>query len=526
MEAESGSLQIDWQYYRGILYQKRYLALAVALIVLSIFTWGGFLLPKTYETSATVYIQGTSLVNPLMQGMGVTVSLEERLRNLRNILTSRSLVERVIKKLNLDAKISNPTQFESLVEGLQKNLTVTVRSGGATASDLFFTIKYRGSDPKKVTELVNTHISECIAISESSRTQDVYGAFSFIEKELNEYRMKLDASDKLAREFREKNPQMIPQSENTVVSRIEGFQTGRIDAEIKLRELEKRRESLKKQLSGEKELTVAFVTREGSPQARLSQLNNQLLLLSTKYTDDYPEVIKVRNEIDELKKQIASAATQQREGAGTIGAETSGLNPVYQQLKEELARTDTEIDTLRARQGEMARQQQEGQAVLRRMPKEQEEWSKLQRNRSVYQRIYDDLLIKLESARVSRDLELGQNSTFKVMDPPVEPHMPVSPNRLKMILVGFFLALCSGIGIVVALDYVDHSYKKEDQLEPGLNVPLLASVPAIVTEEDRVNTMLLDKKYFKAAAIYLGIIGLVLIEAMFGQLFGIGIINL
>jgi succinoglycan biosynthesis transport protein ExoP len=525
---ENDSLKnIDLKYYRGLIYRKRYLALGIALAVLSAFTWGSFLVSKTYETSATVYIQGSSLINPLIQGVGVTVSLEERLRNLRNILTSRSLLERVIKKLNLDANIKNPTQFEALVEDLKKSLTVTVRSGGASASDLYFTIAYRGGTPKQVTDLVTTHISECIAISENSRTQDVYGAFSFIEKELNDYRAKLDASDNLIRSFREQHPQMVPQSESAVASRIEGFQSGRIDAEIKLRELEKRRESIKKQLSGEKELTIAFVTREGSPQARLSQLNNQLLVLTTKYTDDYPEVIKVKDEIQELQKQIASAAVQQKhENSGSIGAETSALNPVYQQLKEELGKTDTEIETLRARQGELVKQTQEGQTILRSMPKEQEEWSKLQRDRNVYQRIYDDLMIKLESARVSRDLELGSNTTFKIMDPPIVPNLPISPNRIKLILMGLFLGIASGIGTVVGLDYMDPSFKSEDRVETGLKVPLLASVPQIVTEEDRLAVMQLDKKYYKAAVIYLGIVGLVLVEAMLSQILGINIIKL
>jgi succinoglycan biosynthesis transport protein ExoP len=525
---EGGSLNIDFKYYWGIIYRRRYLAIAVALIVISVFTWGGFFLSKTYESSATVYIQGSSLINPLMQGMGVTVSLEERLRNLKTILTSRSLIERVIKKLNLGEKTSNPAQYESLVEGLKNSLTVTVRSGGATASDLYFQIAYRGSDPKKVTELVNTHISECIAISESSRSQDVYGAFSFIEKELNEYREKLDASDKVIREFREQHPQMVPQSENATVARIESFQTGRSDAEIRLRELDKRRENLRKQLAGEKELTVAFVSRDGSPQGRLDSLNSQLMLLLTKYTDDYPEVVKVRSEIQELQKQMSQATKSDKENmaGGIPGSEMRAINPIYRQIKEELSRTDTEIETLRARQGELTRQQQEGQSILRRMPKEQEEWAKLQRNRNVYQRIYDDLMIKLESARVSRDLELGQNTTFKVMDPPVEPLLPISPNRVKLIFMGLFLGLVSGIGAVLALDYFDHTFKSEDLLESGLNVPLLASVPVIVTEEDRMAEMKLDRKYYRVAAVYLGIVGVVLMEAILGQSFGIKIINL
>ncbi|MFA5074099.1 MAG: XrtA system polysaccharide chain length determinant [Nitrospirota bacterium] len=521
---ESSSLALDLNYYKGVLYRRRYPALAIGLIVLSVFTWGSFLLPKTYEASATVYIQGTSLVNPIMQGVGVTVSLEERLRNLRNILTSRSLTERVIKKLNLDAHVRNPTQYEGLLEGLKKSLTVTVKSGGATSSDLFFTIAYRGGDPKQVVDLVNTHISESIAINERSRTEDAQGAFTFVERELGEYRAKLDASDKRIRQFREKHPHLVPQSEHTIVGRIEGFETGRIDAEIKLRELVKRRESITKQLSGEKELSVAVVTREGTPQSRLSALNSQLMVLSTKFTDDYPDVIKVKNEIEELKKQIASAQLN-KQVLDAIESERSAPNPVYQQLKEDLAKTDTEVDTLRARQREMERQQRESQRVLQKLPVEMEEWTKLQRDRTIFQKIHDDLLLKMESARVSRDLELGQNTTFRVMDPPLEPRLPLSPNRVKMILLGLFFGMASGVGVVLGLDYLNPSFKSEERVRSSLNLPLLASIHEIISQEDQAEIKRLDHKYFRAAAVYLGIIGLVFFEAVFHQLFGIRIIN-
>ena len=77
-----------------------------------------------------------------------------------------------------------------------------------------------------------------------------------------EYKGKLEESDRAIREFREKNPNMVPQSETTLLGRLEGFQTAKIEADIRLKELLRKRDNLQKQLSGEKELTVAFVTRK------------------------------------------------------------------------------------------------------------------------------------------------------------------------------------------------------------------------------------------------------------------------
>ena len=274
------------------------------------------------------------------------------------------------------------------------------------------------------------------------------GAFEFVQSQLSEYKTKLDESDTAIRQFREKNPDIVPQTEGAVLSRLESFQTQKIDTDIKIKELIYKKESLRKQLSGEKELTVAMVTTEGSPQARLNYLNSQLVILMTKFTDKHPEILKTKAEIDDLKRQIARAKTSPEDSAGT---ETSTTNPVYQQLKEELGKTDAEIESLKARSFELTRQQQLAKGVLGGMPKEQEEWTKLQRDRTVYQHIYDELLKKLETARVSKDLEITDKGTrFKVVDAAVLPVFPIRPDPVLLILVGILLGIVSGAGVISA----------------------------------------------------------------------------
>jgi polysaccharide chain length determinant protein (PEP-CTERM system associated) len=409
-----------------------------------------------------------------------------------------------------------------LIADVQKNLDVKVKDGRNRETDLF-TISFTGRDPKKVSDVVNTIIHEYIEESLGYQRDDTYGAYTFIDSQLQEYKKQLEDSDRAIRDFREKNPQMVPQNESTVQMRIEGFETAKIESEIRLKELVRKRDNIKKQISGEKELTVSSVTREGTPQGRLNSLNNQLLLLLTKYTEDYPEVVKVKSEIEELKKQMAQPASAVREAGGE---ETATLNPIYQQLREELARTDTEIDSLQARQTELLRQQNVAASALRRMPKEQEEWSKLQRDRTALQNIYNDLLQKLERARVSKNLELAdKGSAFRIVDPALVPSMPVKPNRVQLILLGILLGIASGIGAAVGLDYLAPSFKNEDALAAALKLPVLAAIPQIVTEEDVLAGARLDRKAFTAAGIYLFIICIVLVQEVLYRYMGIDIIK-
>jgi protein tyrosine kinase modulator len=505
---DNSSLDIDFKRYLGILQRRRYLALAVALAVLSFFTWGSFLMSKTYEARTTMAVESVGIIKPLIQGVGV--SSEERQRNIRNRITSRSLVERVIKELGLDKNQKTPGQDDELATAIQQNIKVTNQSYGGN-SDLF-TISYRGGDPKVVRDLVETLSKDFIDESVRYQRSDAVGAYEFIDEQLKEYKKKLELSDRAIRSFREKNPQMIPQTESTILGRIESFQTARIDGQIRLKELQRKRESLQKQLSGEKELTVAFVSKDGSTESRLSYLDNQLMLLMSKYTDSYPEVIKVKSEIEELQKQqqLVQTSTTERNDSG--GAQVKALNPVYRQIKEEMQRTDTEIESLSARMDELAKQQDVGRRVLGQMPREQEEWTRLQRDRGVYQRIYDDLLQKLENARVSRNLELDDKSTrYQVVDPPLLPRVPVAPNRVLLIIAGLVLGIAAGTGVAIGLDFYDFSFKDEDTLREGLNLPVLAAIPSVVTEADVLAEAVLDKKVIMASAAYLSLIGLVLV---------------
>lgn len=505
---DSTSQEFDIKRYLAVVYKRRYLAIAIALVIMTLATVGSYVWPKTYEANSTVFIERSSLMDPLIRGIGVSNSMEDRLRNLKNGITSRNIVDRVVKKLDLDISARKAGQHDELVRSIQDNLTVAVKTDSRERETDLFTISYKGTNPKTVRDVVNTLVSEFIEENVSFRRTDAYGAYEFIQNQLMEYKTKLEQSDKAIRDFRENNPRMVPQSETAVITNIERLQTGQMEAEIRLKELLRKQENLRKQISGEKELTIAFVTREGSPQARLNHLNNQLLILTGKYTDNYPEVIKVKSEIEDLKRQIAQSKTS---GGESVGSETSAINPVYQQLKEELFKTDSEIESLRGRISELGRQKAESQHALGRMPKEQEEWVKLQRDRNVLQKLYDDLLQKLENAKVSKDLELtDKNATFRIVDPAVLPSFPLKPDRIKVILAGIFLGIAGGIGATVVLEFIDKSFKDEKSIESTLRVPVLASIPMVISETETIMTKQRDRKVFIAAGAYAGVVALIL----------------
>jgi hypothetical protein len=153
-----------------------------------------------------------------------------------------------------------------------------------------------------------------------------------------------------------------------------------------------------------------------------------------------------------------------------------------------------------------------------------DEWSRLQSDRISYQATYTDLLRKIESARLSKDIQsTDQVATLKVVDPAPLPSSPVKPNRVLYILAGIAIGITAGVGVVLAIDYFNPSFKDEDSVEAGLRLPVLVSIPSVVTESDIRASVKFDRKVLIAAAAYFSIILMVLIREVLRNYFGMNL---
>jgi len=75
--------------------------------------------------------------------------------------------------------------------------------------------------------------------------------------------------------------------------------------------------------------------------------------------------------------------------------------------------------------------------------------------------------------------EIENVDVLKVVDPPIRPTVPSSPNIMLNILIGIALGLLSGIVIVIMLEKLDRRIKDEDDLLKHYNLPILGIVPKI-----------------------------------------------
>ncbi len=500
--------QIDIKRYWQIVIRRRYLFIAVSLFCLSVIVWGSYIMPKIYEAKSTVFVERNVIKN-LVKGMVVTPSIEERLRVLTYAMMSRNMLLKVINAMDLDIKAKNQASIESIVKDFQDNTKIMVKG-----NDLFV-VFYRGENPKIVRDYVNTLVSEYIEENTGSKRQEAFGATKFLSGQIDFYKKKIEEAEERLMSFRREKGLTLATDERTLVSSIKQNKDEIENTEVKIKELEAKKAKMKQQMSGEAPFTIAIIDKEkgdgSSLSTRLKMLEQRIPMLLTRYTENYPEVIKTRAEIETIKKQIETQKQSQvaeNASEGDLGSGTSMMNPLYQKLKEDLFRTDSEIDSLKAKITILNIRLKKSESEMQNIPKEKKDLSDLEGDRNTHQKIYEQLVSRLGQSEVSEQMEVqDKGTTFRIVDPAILPIKPVSPNRVLLILIGIVAGPAAGVGVVLLSDYLDNSIRDIDTLKSQLGLQVLAVIPKITTDDDIKKEQRLDRRVYAVSLTYLTIIG-------------------
>ena len=168
-----------------------------------------------------------------------------------------------------------------------------------------------------------------------------------------------------------------------------------------------------------------------------------------------------------------------------IEEETYTLNPVRMELQKKLGEINARIDSLKTREKALSILTEKYNEKVSRLPDQQAEFTRLTRNYATNNQIYQSLLNKLELAQISQRLEeQEQGAKFKLVDPPSLPHKPIKPKRKRILILGIAMGFMLGIGGVVGVEYMDKSFKTDKGLAELVGVPVLSSIPRMLTEQE------------------------------------------
>lgn len=487
--------------------RRRRLTMGMVFAVIALIALGvGMVWPKKYEASVTILAQDSSIITPLMEGAASATGTKNRAGIARDVIFSQPVLDAVLKTGGWATSNPTPIERDKLIEGIKSRTKIT------NARDNLITISYFDSDPQRAFAVTRAFGQLFISESLASKQRESREAYEFINSQVEAYRTKLtDAEDKL-KAYRDANADARPGSETDTNSRISQLrtqiETNRMDYMQKVSQAS----AMNAQLSGESEVN-AVQTVGGVYQTQLADLQGQLDKLLLNYTDDYPDVIRLRHQIEDVRRQMAYADASRAVGSGTPVDHTVAMNPVYQQMRIQLAQTRADAAASAARVGASESMLQAELERSKRIANSENVVAELTRDYTVNRDVYQDLLKRRENARVSMNLDAEQRGlTFLVQNPATLPLVPSGLRFMHFGLAGLALAFAVPLGLLFVVARFDPRVRSVAQLERATGFAVLATVPFYPTPRDRrrshMQNMMLGMIVFGVGVVYLLVIWL------------------
>ena len=185
---------------------------------------------------------------------------------------------------------------------------------------------------------------------------------------------------------------------------------------------------------------------------KLTDLQDKLSALKTRYTNDWPEVQQVQNQIKDLQAELNRAP------------------------REVLASLKARADAAAAQQKSLNEAYSKQHGTTTQQTKDQIDMAVMTQALETDKQYLNTLTQKLRELSVTSGGASGSEvsvSTYSRL-----PRVPVGPARLRNIIIAFILSLIAGVGLAFLLDFLDDTVKTIDDVDRYIHLPALALIPA------------------------------------------------
>lgn len=471
--------------FHGV-WRFRWTALTVAWIA-AVAGWAAiYFMPDVYEARSRVYVETSTELRPLLQGLAIETDIQSQLDLVRQALLSRPTLERVAQTADLVAKNKSPLAHEELIEELRKQINISVEMARGT-NNYLYSMAFRNPNREKsvivVSTLLDTLINEVIGKKRSGQED----AQQFLQDQITEYERRLSAAEERLAEFKKRNMGLVPGESGDYFSRMQAENQALEATRASLRVAMVKREALATQLRGEAPYVPVADTGTSRLQAnapvemdttmRLQQAEARLQELLLRYTEQHPEVIELKASIKELQARQKQELEALRQGKlNETGGRSAFLNPVHQQIQLSLNQADVEIATLRGQIADHERRSAELRKMADTAPEVEAEYARLNRDYGVTRAQYQSMVERLERARLSDKADESGTVKFNVIDPPVAKIEPVAPKRGLLIAASLIVGILAGLGTAYLMHLTRPIFQNAKSLAEATGLRVLGAV--------------------------------------------------
>ena len=484
------------------IWQRRWLALAVAWAV-AVMGWLVIaFIPNSYTSQSRIYVQQDTV---LASEIGVS-EREQRavIERIGQTLASTSNLEQVVRQTALSEQATTDAEVRALASELRANIVVAAQqdpnSFGQPGN--MFEISASWGQPGLAQQinqkLIDVFVEENLAGSRAEATQSV----EFLDRQIAEREERLQQLEERRANFEREFSGVLPGT-GSITQRMDQARAELRDIENDLAAAQSSLSALQAQMSATSPTTRVpggGSAAVGPATARLNALQAQLADARGRgWTDQHPDVIA-------LESQIARARTQARgEGGRRSGGGATASNPLYTSLSSMLADRQAQVAALTARRDQIRDGLEQIERQRRTNPGSLAEQQQLDRDYLALQTQYNQLVADRERVRLRGDVVTETDSnTFRVVDPPSMPGAPAAPNRPLLLIFVLIAAIAIGVGAAFAKGQLTTTYPTARRLGNGTGLPVLGAISEFVKPDD---AEIRRQNFFRFAAASVALFG-------------------
>jgi succinoglycan biosynthesis transport protein ExoP len=420
------------------------------------------------------------------------------------------------------------------------------RSGRPTSATIAFEVSYTSSNADMAAKVANELTTLYLNENLNNRTQLARDAATFLEAEGDRLNQRIGELEAQMAKFKDKHFHQLPELTQLNMQMLDHTDEELRTQEARKASLEQQRVYLEAQLVQLKpNSTVYSETGERilSSSDRLKMARSQLDSAKATYGPDHPDVVRLTRQVSGLEKEIAATSTGkdaavsaggadndlrrklesakaslaeavgrygpehpdrvrlQRE-VDTLQAELAAApaaaapapsknapkeadNPAYVQIQAQLSATNNDLAALTDQVAKLHARSEQYQRDVTLAPQVEQQYRELARDYDNTRLKYQEIRSKQSEAKTAQNLESDRKGErFTLIDPPLPPEEPISPNRKLIFIAGVILSGGLAAAVLWLLEKLDSSVRGRFDLHKLTGVPPLVLIPHIATEAE------------------------------------------
>lgn len=425
---------ISYQTLKEIIIEYRKLLLALMVVVLAVFFLLAYLLPKQYTSNVMIQVKPqNSTLSALSNSSAllslVGISTGDSVLDYMTLLKSNRVINPVIKKLDNADAIDESFDADNFVK---KYMQIDNPRG---TSILSFTIT---ADSPENAQRIAGDVVESLknAISDVSSAQDST-LVKILEKKNEAAKQKMDADVAILEKYKQENGVFSPtEQEKILLERTSGYEKAKAEETVKINTNNAVLGSIESQIDSQNQKLVDSQMADNaeiqSIRKELFSENEKLAKLQYKFTDDYPEVAKVKENIAYLEGELSKTV------AKSIASENVTISPVQMDLLQKRVVAKTNIEAAQAALAQLDTLSKQNVEQSNQLSQKSVKFLELQRNAKVSADTYNLLTKSLEELKIKENID---GMDMRVINEPTLPLKHSWPRKLYVMVAGGLLYL-------------------------------------------------------------------------------------